>query len=181
MREQVRSAAIDLMLHRGFAATTVDDIAFACGVSRRSFYRYFGTREDLVLGSTESQVAVLVAALEARPPSEDPWTALVRAAESLPGAGEPQERALAVARLISNDPDLRARQLEKHAAWRSALAPLIVKRTERTTAPLSLVGAAAVVASALSCLDVASQAWVDHDGNGTLASFYAEAVAAVRT
>jgi hypothetical protein len=133
-----------------------------------------------VLGDTGDQIAVLVAALAERPIDEDHWTALQRAAERLPDAGEPHERALGVARLVSSEPELRARQLEKHASWRSALAPMIVQRAELTGEPLSLLGASALVACALSCLDVAVEAWVERAGDGPLSSFYEQAVAAVR-
>jgi AcrR family transcriptional regulator len=179
VREEVRITAIELMLERGFAETSVDDIVNASGISRRSFYRYFGTREDLVLGSTDDQIAILVSALNARPPEEDAWTALQRAAESLPDARQPKERTLAFARLVNGDPDLRARQLEQRAAWRAALAPLIERRARQSGTPLDLLGASALVAAALSCLDVAIEAWVHQEGRIPLAGLYERAVAAV--
>jgi AcrR family transcriptional regulator len=176
LREQTRMTAIELMLGKGFAETSVDDIVRATGVSRRSFYRYFGTREDLVLGRTEDQITTLVSALEARPADEDPWTALQRAAESLPDAGQPPERALAFARLVNGDPVLRARHLEQRAAWRTALAPVVAQRMRRPD-PLA---ATALVAAALTCLDVAVDEWVRQHGEVPLPTLYERAVAAVR-
>ena len=127
-----------------------------------------------MLGDTGEQIAVLTAALTARPLSEDAWTALQRAAESLPDAAQATERA------FNGDPDLRARRREKYDAWRSALTPLIVERAELAGSPLSPLGASALVACALSCLETAVEAWVDQGGRGTLESFSAEAVVAVR-
>ena len=158
MRHRVRITAIELMLRRGFARTSVDDVAHAAGISRRSFYRYFGTREELVLGKTEDQVATLVTALAAQPPV----------------------RALAFARLVLGDPDLRARQLEQRAAWREALAPVIEQRARQSGAPLDEIGANALVAAALSCLDVAVVAWVGQEGRTPLPQLYERAVTAVR-
>jgi AcrR family transcriptional regulator len=180
VREQVRTTAITLMLERGFAETSVEDIVNASGISRRSFYRYFGTREELVLGSTDDQITTLVHALAARPPDEDPWTALQRAAENLPDAGQPTESTLAFVRFVNGDPDLRARQLEQRAAWRAALAPLIEQRARRSGTQLDSLGATALVAAALSCLDVAVEAWVRQQGNTPLPELYEHAVAAVR-
>lgn len=180
MRDRVRITAIELMLRRGFARTSVDDVAHAAGISRRSFYRYFGTREELVLGKTEDQVATLVTALAARPPEEDAWTALQRAAETLPDAAQPPDRALAFARLVLGDPDLRARQLEQRVAWREALAPVIEQRARQSGAPLDEIGANALVAAALSCLDVAVDAWVGQEGRTPLPQLYERAVTAVR-
>ncbi|MFG1608113.1 TetR/AcrR family transcriptional regulator [Actinoplanes sp. NPDC049265] len=180
MREQIRLKAIELMLESGFAETSVDDIVNAAGVSRRSFYRYFGTREDLVLGRTDEQIATLVDALTARPADEDPWLALQRAAESLPDAAQPTERALAFTRLVNGDPVLRARHLEQRAAWRAALAPVIERRLRRPGAEPDQLAATALVAAALSCLDVAVEEWVRRGGSTPLPDLYERAVAAVR-
>lgn len=180
VREQTRMTAIALMLDKGFAETSVDDIVTASGVSRRSFYRYFGTREDLVLGRADDQITTLMKALEARPADENPWTALQRAAESLPDAAQPPERALAFARLVNGDPILRARHLEQRAAWRTALAPAIAQRARRSGAQPDLLAATALVAAALTCLDVAVEEWVRQEGKVPLSSLYEHAVAAVR-
>lgn len=180
MRDHVRMTAIELMLEHGFAETSVDDIVKASGISRRSFYRYFGTRENLVLGKTDEQITTLVNALVARPSVEDPWTALQRAAESLPDSGQPRERTLAFARLVNGDPVLRAHHLEQRAAWRTALAPVIEQRIRQSGAQLDSLGATALVAAALSCLDVAVEAWILQAGSTPLSQLYERTVAAVR-
>ena len=50
---QIHEAAVMLVLEKGLAATTIDAIAAAAGVSRRSFFNYFPTKEDAVLGTRE--------------------------------------------------------------------------------------------------------------------------------
>lgn len=50
---QIHEAAVALVLEKGLAATTVDAVAAAAGVSRRSFFNYFPTKEDAVLGTRE--------------------------------------------------------------------------------------------------------------------------------
>ncbi len=46
--EEIVRTAIDLFTRNGFEATTVDEIAAAAGCSRRTFYRYFGSKEDVM-------------------------------------------------------------------------------------------------------------------------------------
>ena len=50
MRAEVAAAALELFITQGFDNTTIDQIAAAAGMSRSSFFRYFPTKEDTVLG-----------------------------------------------------------------------------------------------------------------------------------
>jgi AcrR family transcriptional regulator len=63
----IYEAAIELFAHRGFDETTVDDVAKAAGVSRRSFFRYFASKDDLLAQSVVSYGAVLASAIERAP------------------------------------------------------------------------------------------------------------------
>src|SRR3954451_3042682 len=49
-REDIERVAMRLFTDRGFDATTVDDIAAAAGIGRRTFFRYFGSKNDVVWG-----------------------------------------------------------------------------------------------------------------------------------
>ncbi|MFI6091269.1 TetR family transcriptional regulator [Streptomyces sp. NPDC051218] len=65
MREVLATAAFQLFLERGFEQTTVDDIVARAGVGRRSFFRYFPSKEDAVFPDHESCLADMTAFLEA--------------------------------------------------------------------------------------------------------------------
>lgn len=65
IRETIYSAAIDLFASKGFDETTTEEVAKAAGVSRRSFFRYFPTKNDLLAESVRSYGAVLAEAIEA--------------------------------------------------------------------------------------------------------------------
>src|SRR5690348_12762510 len=69
VREAIWDAATDLFAEKGFDETTVDDIAEAAGVSRRSFFRYFASKNDLMAHAMVNYAAELTAAIEACPPS----------------------------------------------------------------------------------------------------------------
>ncbi|WP_335937923.1 TetR family transcriptional regulator [Streptomyces sp. PTD5-9] len=65
MREVLAEAAFQLFLERGFERTTVDDIVSRAGVGRRSFFRYFPSKEDAVFPDHERCLADMTAFLAA--------------------------------------------------------------------------------------------------------------------
>jgi AcrR family transcriptional regulator len=67
VRDAIWDAAVELFIDKGFDETTVDDIAEAAGVSRRSFFRYFSSKNDLMSHSVLSYGASLTAAVRACP------------------------------------------------------------------------------------------------------------------
>jgi AcrR family transcriptional regulator len=178
LRAEIARAAVGLFTARGFDATTVDDIAAAVGVSRRTFFRYFGTKEDVLLHDLNARGDAVARALAARPADEEPWVAL-RAAmlDAAPETLADPESDLAVGRLMKTVPSLRARRHEKRAHWVDGLAPLVA---ERLTGPGAAFRARAVVSAALLCVDLASEAWIESGGTADLAELYDEAVAAIR-
>ncbi|MER7011780.1 TetR family transcriptional regulator [Saccharopolyspora sp. NPDC000359] len=84
-RRRVRSAlalaALELFAAQGFEATTVDQIADAAGVGRRTFFRYFRSKEDVVFPGHDERLAEVVELLEGADPAADPLVVLGRTAE----------------------------------------------------------------------------------------------------
>jgi AcrR family transcriptional regulator len=72
VRDGIFEAAIDLFVRKGFQETTVDDVARAAGVSRRSFFRYFTTKDHLLGHNMVKLGDVLVAAVAASPAESSP-------------------------------------------------------------------------------------------------------------
>lgn len=109
-RERTRRALIDAALKRftdhGVAATTVAEIAADAGVTERTFYRYFGNKEDVLFVDYEEHVDWFRAALQVRP-RDEPITLSVRyAVEAFPG--DP--------RLVSEAAWLRSTELTEEQA-----------------------------------------------------------------
>jgi AcrR family transcriptional regulator len=181
VQAQVAAIALDLFLRQGFEATTIEEIGAEAGLSRSSFFRYFGTKEDVALVSLETYGHHLADALAARPDSESPWAALRRAFDQFiawPGASEQELRLW---RMLIETPSLRSRLRERQLGWQSLLAPEVARRMG--VAPEGQSGdvrAIAIVAAALSCLDVVMQAWVSDPGAAPLSYLLDDVMAAVR-
>ncbi|MFD7898577.1 TetR/AcrR family transcriptional regulator [Streptomyces sp. NPDC059568] len=171
--------AMDLFLRKGFEQTTIDEIVAAAGVSRRSFFRYFGTKEDIVLGGLADEGARVSAELAKYPDEEDLWTALRSAILAVGDADADEERTLAVARMMYGSPSLRARSIEKHLRWQADLVPEVRRRlgAPEETAELR---AAAIVACMITCLDIAGEAWTRADADQPLSVYFTQALDAVR-
>ena len=178
--EEISTTAMGLFLERGFDATTIDDIARAAGISRRSFFRYFGTKEDIVLGDLAARGELIRQALEARPESEPAWTALVNALHSLKDTAYEQGTMLKVSKMLYETPSLRARSIEKHLQWQTLLTPEVRRRLGADPADPLDVRADALVATVITCLDVAGEAWTRCDGAVPLEDLFDAAAAAIR-
>ena len=185
VRAEIGAAAVRLFLERGFDETTMEQIANEAGISRRSLFRYFGTKEDIVLGHLVEAGMAVRDALEARPGGEPPWDALRAALESLAlDPGYSPERNLAISKMLYGTPSLRAAHLDKQLRWRELLVPNVAARLKASpgveTGGASDPRAEAIVACALTCLDVAVEAWTRGDGKQDLAGLFDAAAAAVR-
>src|SRR5688500_19540599 len=97
----LEEAALALFCERGFDAVTIDDIAAAADVSRRTFFRYYASKEDVILSDHPKRLDELHAALNRRPADEPALTALRHAVLSLAGTYEEQrDHMLARSRLV---------------------------------------------------------------------------------
>ena len=125
-RQRLQDQALRLFLERGYDVTTVEQIAAAAGVSHMTFFRYFPTKEDVVL--SDSYDPLLVAAIQARPRTEDPVTRIRTAVREGLGAvyAVDREALLVRVRLTLRTPALRARLWENQVATRDLLAGALV-------------------------------------------------------
>lgn len=79
VRAEIARAAVRSFLRNGFEQTTVDDIAAAAGVSRRTYFRYFGSKDESLLSQMQ-EVGVFVAEHLARVPETVPPLVALREA-----------------------------------------------------------------------------------------------------
>jgi AcrR family transcriptional regulator len=109
-RDALIEAAMDLFAAKGYDGTAVHEITDAVDVSERTFFRYFTSKEDLVLSFVRDGMATFADALSARPADEDPLTAARNAFHvSLRQLGHREgamPSSLSVLRLIDSTPAL---------------------------------------------------------------------------
>lgn len=170
VRKEVVEVALRLFSEQGFDGTTVDQIAGEVGLSRASLFRYFGTKEDMVLQGLEETGRQIADAFAARPDTERPWEALRRAFDVLIQANEQApEQALSYLRMLQETPSLRARHSEKQLSWQAMLEPEIGRRLGVSADQPEEVGPNALSGAALACLDAAATGWVACGGTVPLA------------
>src|SRR5690625_2582027 len=167
VRAEIADRALQLFDEHGFDATTVDNIAAVAGISARTFFRYFATKEDVIFGDLVPIGESIRSTLAGRPAGESAWSALRAAVHVIADVADADRyTALRVTRVASSTASLRARNHEKHAAWASLLAPLIEVRLVGPNDPR--LAAEALVHSALACLDVALNEWARSGGRRNL-------------
>ncbi|MEU0883856.1 helix-turn-helix domain-containing protein [Lentzea sp. NPDC005914] len=186
LREQTRTVvrsllartAIELFAEKGYDNTTLEEVAAAAGISRRTLFNYFRSKEDLALSSLAEQGELIAACLAQRPADEDPWVALRAAFEVLEEIDMTAEGRLEFITLLFGNDSLRAGHAEKQARWQDLFAPLIEPRlpdTDRRTLQARAIAAAAIV-----CLQVANEEWVRLGGQADMLDLYDTAVQAIR-
>src|SRR6266545_1353416 len=120
-REAIAETAFGLFAERGFERVTVADVAEAAGVSVKTVFNYFPTKEDLFFDEVPARQAALVGAVRDREPGESVIAALRR--QQLAHCDRMVSPGFAVfARIIEESPALRAKELEVMAGFERVLA-----------------------------------------------------------
>jgi AcrR family transcriptional regulator len=175
-RLMIQAEAMRVIAEQGWEHTTVDDIAHAAAISPRTFFRYFPTKEDVVLWDEYDPVAPDI--LQARPASE-PLAESMRALvyEALGGLyRRDRDELLLRVRLLLTVPELRARLRDSQSEGEQRLAAYLAG--PRGLAPDDL-GLRVLSAALTSTIIVALDAWVRDDGKRDLMALLDEAMTAL--
>jgi len=172
-RDALASAALRLADELGPDRVTVDEIAAAAGVSPRTFFNYFASKEDAIVGSTESSTSRVVQELASRPAAEAPIDALRAAVHA--GAdhleADPDDWIIRH-RLVTRYPALGVRYAARLAAVEHELVVEIARRTrldvDVDTYP------AALVSAAMAASRVALTVWQARERRASLPQLFDE-------
>ncbi|WP_329520788.1 TetR family transcriptional regulator [Spirillospora sp. NBC_01491] len=176
VRAELAGVAVAMFAERGFEETTVEDIAAAAGLSKRTFFRYFPAKEDVVFGDVEEVAARIAEAVGARPAGEPAWTCLHVVLREWESRVHAAQRELAGLRLIESTPALRARLHHKRDEMRTLIARAL---RERPGAELDAFTADLLTGAAAAALDAAGREWLRSDGAADRAGLLDRAFAAL--
>jgi mycofactocin system transcriptional regulator len=128
-RHEVQRIALGLFAAKGFEATTLDDIAAAVGVSRRTLFRYYPSKNDIVWGDFGWVLQRLRRLLD----EADPQTPLLEALASAAVASNRYDPAVLPElrirmTLITTVPSLQAHAMLRYAEWRAVVAEFAARR-----------------------------------------------------
>jgi AcrR family transcriptional regulator len=161
VRVALSAAAEELFLSRGFERTTVEQIARAAGVSRRTFFRYYESKEDVMVERSDRLGERLLTELAARPREEPPLLAIRNALVPAVEAGLEERDLIRYAiRLLRETSALRRAMMERRNRLEERIAALMARRLgvgPDDNTPMLL----AFLTRALH--DTAFNAWYDHE------------------
>jgi AcrR family transcriptional regulator len=161
-RAAIQQAALALIERQGYEATTCEQIAAAAEVSPATFFRYFPTKEDVVL--TDDYDPLIAAAISMRPAREGPLLAVRRGLAQTFAMLDEDEMAVVRSRtaLILSVPALRSRMREGMDSARDAIAQPLAQRMGGDPNDLEVQSLAAALTAALG---VAVEHWAATGGD----------------
>src|SRR6266498_2846035 len=161
IRDELTQLAKDLFVEKGYDETTIDDLAAAAGMSKRTFFRYFASKEELVMGKYEFFGQQLAEDLAARPAGEPLWVSLRqifgRVADHVEGDARATE-LVAMEKIVRDHPTLNASYLERVSRMQELVLDEVRTRTGRPDPADPRT--AAIVGAAFSCLIAAWTTWL---------------------
>jgi AcrR family transcriptional regulator len=158
---RLQEEALRLFDEQGYDATTIEQIAESAGVSASTFYRYFPTKEDVVVQDEYDPLIVNV--FESQSEADAPLDALRAVLRVLFAefTDADIERVRRRVRMIFAVPALRARQVQQTTATEELLARMVAERTGRAPDELEVRHFTALIVTSWT---VAIGAWAETDG-----------------
>jgi AcrR family transcriptional regulator len=161
-RDEFVRAALDLFESKGFAETTIHEIADRAVLSTSTFFRYFGTKEEVLFARVPELRQVLKSTLASELAEHPPWEAVKRSVRVSTRGFVEHDPALAVRslNLWVTEPALRSRYLEVADSWERAIIETVTASNE--TSPANDAYAAALAVAAVGAFRIALEAFSTH-------------------
>jgi AcrR family transcriptional regulator len=167
-RASIREHALRLFREQTYQGTTVEQIAAAAEVSPSTFFRYFPTKEDVVL--QDDMDTRMIEALEQQPASLGPLTAVRRATQQVFASYTSADLDLIreITALTMTVPEVRARAMDEFARTISVVGEALAKRTGRPADDLAVRTTAGAIIGVIMSITMPWDGWSDrHTIEGT--------------
>lgn len=125
--ERITEAGISLFLKKGYEATTLDEIAAEAGISRRTFFYYFKSKDDILLSMQSGMGEMIAAALRAAPEGKRPLEAVRDAIVQICGAF-PADDMIAIDRVMRASEAVQARKQASYVQHEKTLFAALCER-----------------------------------------------------
>ena len=173
---RLQEAALALYDERGFDQTSVEEIAERAGLTKRTFFRHFSDKREVLFGGGAMAEGQFVAAVREAPPAAGALDAVSYGLNVLAaGFDEEGEQAARRFRIVRASPQLWERQLIKFATLAEAVARAL--RGRGVGDPAAILAAE----SGITALRVASDRWVADTKDKPLRQLVAEALSELRS
>lgn len=161
-RRSMTHAAMRLFDERGYDNVTVEEIAEACDVSPRTFFRYFGTKEEVLFAESEERRQLLLDALAEQPQDATPFQAVYGACRAVADHYVADRELLRLrARIIDRATSLQPRDAELPRRWdRDVMEEL---RASGRAVGMSEVDLRLDVGASMTAFRVAIETWIRRD------------------
>ena len=174
-RVRLQQAALALYHEQGFDATTVEQIAERAGLTKRTFFRHFSDKREVLFAGGEDLEVMFVRAVRSAPPSVGALDAVALGLEALAAKFDAQgEPAIRLFRIVRASPELWERQLIKFASMAQAVARAL--RARGVGDPAAILAAE----SGITALRVASDRWIRNTRKKALRDLIGEALSELR-
>ena len=167
-RDAMFRAALRLFAKRGFDHVTVEEIAAACDVSPRTFFRYFASKEDVLFAESDAHCANVLQTMAAHDPKASAFDTLEAAMLAIAADYADQRDVLLLRkRIMTSTPSLRTKAAERQQGWESQIVDYL--RESGRAKRMSELDLRLLVAATISALRVALELWSAGDDTGDLA------------
>ena len=160
-RASIREHALRLFRELGYQATTVEKIAEAAEVSPSTFFRYFPTKEDVVL--QDDMDIRMIEALEQQPPELGPVAAVRAAAQQMFASYTAADMDVLrqTTALTLTVPEIRARAVDEFARTIKVVAEALAKRADRPADDLAVRTAAGAIIGVIMAITMPWEGWTE--------------------
>lgn len=180
-KRQTRSALLSeaslLFARKGYEATTIEEICDAAGVSKRTFFRYFPSKEDLVFPNHEERLTRFLEFLR-QAPSDMPAFDTLRLATAVFAQQYNDNRAhfIAQQRLIETSSALMAREHQIDVEWERVMAEWFARKLGRDHEPNVPLSAKVIAGAAIGVIRATMRHWTERGGEDDLAELGMNAI-----